>query len=102
MTHEQVKQEIAKLLEGNNDPEKIKQAAVIDAHLDELKADEDKLITSNSELGGELKKAILNGSYKPQNTPEEKGTQAPAQPQSLADFAKDYLAKQSQNKGETK
>ena len=74
MTTEQLKQEIAKLFEKESDPEKIKQAAVVTSHIDDLKADEEKLVKQNQDLAEELKKAVLGGIYKPQHTAEETGS----------------------------
>ena len=93
MTHEELKSQIAKLLEGNNDPEKIKQAAAVEANIDLLKKDEDDLMKKNTVLADELKKSILTGSYKPMNTADEKGSAAPSAPKSLEEFTLEYLAK---------
>lgn len=84
MTPEQVKKEVAALFDKESDPEKIKQAAVVTSHLDDLKTDEDKLVKQNQDLAEELKKAVLGGIYKPQHTAEETGTpSAPAKETTL-------------------
>ena len=95
MTHEQVKKEVAALFEKTTDPEVIKQVAVVTSHIDELSADEVKLEKANNDLASELKKAVLNGSYKPEKTAEESGAAKPAVPsfeQAAEDFAKKVAA----------
>lgn len=92
---EDLKKEVADLIGNSTDVESIKKVAAINVHLDEIADEQSKLLKSQGELVEELKKSVLNGSYKPdaKAAQEESGASAPVA-KSLEQCAEEILKAQ--------